>query len=127
LYHNDSQNAEKIISLHYVQNEELWLKYCSSKFDFPNVPEVYRFHGTPFKNIDGICEHGFLTSKDVAGRGTTIWAAENASYSVGYAAKGPASDGTHVMFLAKMLSSTNNISTVKDGSQMYPEYIITFK
>jgi len=122
-----ASSGRKLTGLWYVQNEKLWFNYITAKQSNANVGEVVRFHGTPVKNVDGICEKGFLTSKDVSGRGTTIWSAEAPSYSVGYAAKGPAADGTHTMFLARVLSNQATISTVQNGSWMYPEYVIAFK
>eukprot|EP00005_Dracoamoeba_jomungandri_P000945 CAMPEP_0174253034 /NCGR_PEP_ID=MMETSP0439-20130205/2419_1 /TAXON_ID=0 /ORGANISM="Stereomyxa ramosa, Strain Chinc5" /LENGTH=377 /DNA_ID=CAMNT_0015333829 /DNA_START=27 /DNA_END=1160 /DNA_ORIENTATION=- len=118
-------SGRTIKSIEYVQNEKLWKNYQREK-NKGRQPEVNRFHGTPHTNVDSICAQGFLTSKDVSGRGTTIWSAENASVSVGYAAKGPAADGTHYMFLARVLSSMASISTVRNGHQMYPEYLIAF-
>jgi len=113
--------------IEYVQNETVWYAYLQSKFNNPTIPEVYRFHGSPHSNIDGISLSGFLTSRDVSGGGTTIWSAEAPTVSVGYASKGPAPDGTHFMFLAKVLSVTPNVSTVRDGTHMYPEFLIAFK
>lgn len=139
-----SPAQRQIVEIFYVQNELLWRKYAETKFVNPNIPEVYRFHGTPFKNIDSICEHGFLTSKDIAGRGsslifclnflsfcigTTIWSATSPATSVHYAQRGPNFDGTHCMFLAKVLSGMPETvyTTVKSGYMMYPEFLITFK
>jgi len=119
--------GRKIQYIEYVQNETVWYAYLQSKYNNPSIPEVYRFHGTPFKNIDGISLQGFLTSKDISGGGTTIWSAEAPTTSLGYAGKGPGPDGTLYMFLAKVLSGMSSVSTVRDGTYMYPEFLIAFK
>jgi len=120
------ESGRKISSLEYVQNPKLWKTYVEAK-RATNIPEVMRFHGTPYKNVDGICAQGILTSKDVSGGGTTIWSAENPSYSVGYSNKGPAPDGTLYMFLCRVLSTTATISTVRDSAHIFPEFVIAYK
>jgi len=119
-------SGREIKTLEYVQNPEVWKKYSEAKKS-TGTPEVWRFHGTPYTNVDGICANGFLTSKDQSGGGTTIWSAENASYSVGYSSKGPAPDGTLYMFLCRVLSTTATVSTVRDQTHMFPEFLIAFK
>jgi len=118
--------GRKIKSLEYVQNERVWKSYVESKKS-TGIPEVWRFHGTPYVNVAGICEQGFLTSLDRSGGGTTIWSAENPSYSVGYSNKGPGPDGTLYMFLCRVLSSTASISTVQNQSHIFPEFVIAYK
>jgi len=118
--------GRQIKTLDYVQNPVVWKNYFEAKKS-TGIPEVFRFHGTPYNNVDGICATGFLISKDRSGGGTTIWSAENASYSVGYSNKGPAPDGTLYMFLCRVLSTTATISTVRDQSHMFPEFIISYK
>jgi len=117
--------GRKIKTLEYVQNPAVWKNYFEAKKS-TGIPEVWRFHGTPYANVEGICSTGFLTSKDRSGGGTTIWSAENASYSIGYSNKGPAPDGTLYMFLCRVLSTTASISTVRDQSHMFPEFLISY-
>jgi len=121
-----SKCGRTIKTLDYIQNPTVWKNYFEAK-KATGIPEVWRFHGTPYTNVDGICQKGFLTSKDLAGRGTTIWSAEAASYSIGYSNKGPGPDGTLYMFLCRVLSTTATISTVQNQNHMYPEFIITYK
>jgi len=118
--------GRQIKTLEYVQNPGVWKNYFEAKKS-TGIPEVWRFHGTPYLNVEGICGSGFLTSKDRSGGGTTIWSAENASYSVGYSNKGPAPDGTLYMFLCRVLSTTATISTVRDERHMFPEFLIAYK
>jgi hypothetical protein len=123
--------GRSIVRIETVQNDKVWGTYLEAKMKHPSRNEVYRFHGTPFKNVDGICTSGFLVSKDMAGGGTRIWSApdDNPNYSVGYAQKGIAPDGTLYMFLAKVLADqvTTNQWTVDAGAFMYPEFLIVFK
>jgi hypothetical protein len=120
-----------IVRIETVQNDRVWQTYLDAKMKNPSRKEVYRFHGTPYANVDGICNSGFLVSKDVSGRGTRIWSApdDNPTYSVGYSQKGIAPDGTLYMFLAKVLADqvTTNQWTVDAGAFMYPEFLIVFK
>jgi len=118
--------GRQIKVLEYIQNPLVWKNYFECKKS-TGIPEVWRFHGTPYTNVEGICATGFLTSKDRSGGGTTIWSAENASYSVGYSSKGPAPDGTLYMFLCRVLSTTATISTVRDQRHMFPEFLIAYK
>jgi len=115
----------KIKSIEFIQNEKVWKQFIEAKRQ-TGLPEVWRFHGTPFDNVEAICEKGLLTSNDVSGGGTTIWSAENPSYSVGYSNKGPAPDGTLYMFLCRVLSTTATISTVQTGAHIFPEFIIAY-
>jgi len=118
--------GRQIKTLEYVQNPITWKNFFEQKKS-TGTPEVWRFHGTPYINVEGICNTGFLTSKDRSGGGTTIWSAENASYSVGYSNKGPGPDGTLYMFLCRVLSTTATISTVRDQRHMFPEFLIAYK
>jgi len=135
LYHLVESRFKKagraIVKIETVQNHRVWQSYLEAKATYPDRKEVYRFHGTPFMNVDGICKSGFLVSKDVSGGGTKIWSApeDNPAYSVGYSQKGVAPDGTLYMFLAKVLadSTTTNQWTVTAGAFMYPEFLIVFK
>jgi len=135
LYHLVESRFKKagraIVKIETVQNDKVWGNYLESKMKNPGRKEVYRFHGTPYANVDGICSSGFLTSKDLSGGGKLIWSApeDNPSYSVGYSQKGVAPDGTLYMFLAKVLAdqTTTNQWTVNEGSLMYPEFLIVFR
>jgi len=135
LYHLVESRFNKagrtILRIETVQNHKVWQSYLEAKLAYPGRKEVYRFHGTPYMNVDGICKSGFLVSKDVSGGGTKIWSApeDNPAYSVGYSAKGAGPDGTLYMFLAKVWAdqTTTNQWTVNAGNFMYPEFLIVFK
>jgi len=115
-----------IKTIEYVQNETTWKAYTREK-QRNKFKEVWRFHGTPHTNIDGISARGLLTSLDQSGGGTTIWSAADPSVSVGYSQRGPAPDGTLYMFLCRVLSDMEHISTVQSGSLMYPEFLISYE
>jgi hypothetical protein len=135
LYHLVESRFKKagksIVRIETVQNHKVWQAYVEAKLAYPDRQELYRFHGTPYINVDGICKSGFLVSKDVAGGGTKIWSApeDNPLYSVGYSQRGAAPDGTLYMFLAKVWAdqTTTNQWTVNAGAFMYPEFLIVFK
>jgi len=119
--------GRKIQTIEYVQNERTWKNYINEKRRQKTIKEVWRFHGTPHTNVDGISENGLLTSKDQSGGGTTIWSAEDPNVSVGYSQRGPAPDGTLYMFLCRVLSNMAQISTVQNGALMYPEFLIAYQ
>jgi hypothetical protein len=114
--------GRSILWVEYVQNPSLWARYLEEK-ETVGIPEVIRFHGTPYSNVDSICAHGLLASLC----GGRIYSAQNPSISIPFSNKGPGPDGVLYMFMCRALTTVPNVSTFTVNAQIFPEFIIAYR